>query len=313
MRSIRPATTNAKEPQIAPNPVISEVILPAITGLGETSNAATEEQTTTNTVQEATTGQIVLPGTAGSRTTEQLNTAVPSTIPVDQDGQASQVATNQHAPSQSQSSAQTSPLPSSQPSPQPSAQPSTQSSAQPSTQSSAQPTSLPSAQSVSNLSSNGLLDFLSTMPSIDVHDEVFDPENLDGDISGEETDSDDGQSLFRNKAFSAAKDSPVQMVRTRSQTSSKHLDIVGKIVFAHKGKSIPCWFPGKVLQKTSKGYEIEFLAQFGTEVCVEKNVMIEEEYIRKKNDSSSSSLFRVPAKHKSSFEAAMKQASEASK
>ena len=140
-----------------------------------------------------------------------------------------------------------------------------------------------------------LLHFLSNIRSKDPrNDAVFDPERVGSDDSEVETDSDEGQA-FREKALLARKEPPANLVRTRSQTSSEN-DLVGKIVFAHKGKSVPFWFPGKVLKKTTKGYEIEFLTRFGVEVCTSKNVMPYDYYFMNKGDSSA--LFKIPAKYK---------------
>ena len=99
------------------------------------------------------------------------------------------------------------------------------------------------------------------------------------------------------------------MVRTRSQTSqSNSVDMIGKIIFAHKGKSIPCWFPGKVLKKTSKGLEIEFFSQLGVQICTEKNTMLYDDFFLKRGDSSST-LFKVPLNLKDKFEEGLKLAS----
>ena len=155
-----------------------------------------------------------------------------------------------------------------------------------------------------------LLHFLSNIRSKDPrNDAVFDPERVGSDDSEVETDSDEGQA-FREKALLARKEPPANLVRTRSQTSSEN-DLVGKIVFAHKGKSVPFWFPGKVLKKTTKGYEIEFLTRFGVEVCTSKNVMPYDYYFMNKGDSSA--LFKIPAKYKRHFEEAMDGAKELSK
>ena len=159
-------------------------------------------------------------------------------------------------------------------------------------------------------SQGGLLGFLSCMPlsglSHTVADEVFDPEQF-GKDSDESDESDEGDA-FRKKAFSAGK-SPARMVRTRSQTSqSNSVDMIGKIIFAHKGKSIPCWFPGKVLKKTSKGLEIEFFAQLGVQICTEKNTMLYDDFFLKRGDSSST-LFKVPLNLKDKFEEGLKLAS----
>ena len=101
------------------------------------------------------------------------------------------------------------------------------------------------------------------------------------------------------------------MVRTRSQTKSEKKSLVSELVFAHKGKTVPFWFPGKVLRKEAKGYEIEFLTQFGTQVCSEKNVMFYDSYFLQKNNSSA--LFKVPAKYKSKFQEALGVAEKLSK
>ena len=78
---------------------------------------------------------------------------------------------------------------------------------------------------------------------MNVVDEVFDPEQM-LDEAADETDSDEGQSVFRSKALSVAEKEknkePATMARTQSQTNSIKADIVGKTVFAHKGKAIPC-------------------------------------------------------------------------
>ena len=86
--------------------------------------------------------------------------------------------------------------------------------------------------------------------------EIFKEKNTS---SGEDSDSDsdDGQSIFRSKATLTSKHQEVPLVRTRSQTMSQKDDHLGKIVVAHKGKLIPCLFPGKIEEKTSKGYLVQ--------------------------------------------------------
>ena len=157
-----------------------------------------------------------------------------------------------------------------------------------------------------NSSPGGLLDFLSNMPGGNIMDEeVFDPETFEKDISDE---SDEGE-MFRQKAFSATKETPLKMVRTRSQTSqSGSGDMTGKLVFAHKGKTIPCWFPGRVLKKTKKGIEVQFFTEFGLEVCTEKNIMLYDDYFLKKAGSTST-LFKVPSKLQAQFDEGLKSAS----
>lgn len=179
----------------------------------------------------------------------------------------------------------------------------------------------PSSQSsilTSVLSSQGLqgdlLGFLSSMPldglSRTVVDAVFDPESIEKETLSEESDDTDEGDAFRQKAFSAGKKSPARMVRTRSQTSqSNSVDLTGKVVFAHKGKSIPCFFPGKVLRKTRKGLEVEFFSQLGVHTCTEKNTMLYDDFFLKRGDSSST-LFKVPEHLKEKFEEGLKLASK---
>ena len=157
-----------------------------------------------------------------------------------------------------------------------------------------------------NSSPGGLLDFLSNMPCGNILDEeVFDPETFEKDISYE---SDEGE-MFRQKAFSATKETPVKMVRTRSQTSqSGSGDMTGKLVFAHKGKTIPCWFPRRVVKKTKKGIEVQFFSEFGVEICTEKNIMLYDDYFLKKADSTST-LFKVPSKLQAKFDEGLNSAS----
>ena len=99
------------------------------------------------------------------------------------------------------------------------------------------------------------------------------------------------------------------MVRTRSQTMSQKDDHLGKIVVAHKGKLIPCWFPGKIEEKTSKGYLVQFLAKSESEECTPRNILSFDEFLKKKKNETSG-LFKVPAKLRDSYEEAFKLASE---
>ena len=57
--------------------------------------------------------------------------------------------------------------------------------------------------------------------------EIFKEKNTS---SGEDSDSDDGQSIFRSKATLTSKHQEVPLVRTRSQTMSQKDDHLGKIV-----------------------------------------------------------------------------------
>ena len=109
--------------------------------------------------------------------------------------------------------------------------------------------------------------------------DIFDPESVFEKSS--EEDSDEGQ-YFRSKVLDA---NPVG-----SNCSVE--DMVGLKVVAHKGKIVPCWFPGIVKSKCAKGYEVEFYSNLGVHVCTRKNIMSYEEF---KGKNKTTALFKVPA------------------
>ena len=159
-------------------------------------------------------------------------------------------------------------------------------------------------------SSQPYLEFLTCMTTQQTTEEVavFDPESATEDNGCEESDEEEGK-IFRQKAR-GMEQSP-RMVKTRSITRSLSLssvveDLTGKVVFAHKGKTIPCWFPGKVLRKSKKGYDVEFYASLGVETCTLRNVMSYDEYFLKKKENSP--LFKIPTKLRQKFEEALKTA-----
>jgi len=119
--------------------------------------------------------------------------------------------------------------------------------------------------------------------------QIYDPEKASQDVS---EDSDEGAAAFREKALSSSQEA----------SDSDHQN--GSWVVAHKGKVIPCWFPGQIKEKVSKGYLVQFL-DFGDHLCTAKNVMPMTEYLAKK-DKTSSALFKVPANLNAKFDAAMK-------
>ena len=55
-------------------------------------------------------------------------------------------------------------------------------------------------------------------------------------------------------------------------------------MFAHKGKLIPCWFPGIVMEKSKKGFKIEFYAGLEKEDCVTGNMMLYSDNEQKKKN-----------------------------
>ena len=96
--------------------------------------------------------------------------------------------------------------------------------------------------------------------------------------------------------------------KAREQPSRKVLsdvdgcDLIDKIVVAHKGKVIPCWFPGTVKSMCPKGYVVEFFSNLGVHVCTRKNIMRYEEFCGKKKKSA---LYKAPSNLKERFDSAI--------
>ena len=80
----------------------------------------------------------------------------------------------------------------------------------------------------------------------------------------------------------------------------------GDLVFAHKGKNVQFWFPGVVQDKAKKVFfKIDFLADFGQEICPLSNIMPFEDYAERKKNDKNSKLFSVPRKFLLNFENAL--------
>ena len=126
---------------------------------------------------------------------------------------------------------------------------------------------------------------------------VFDPEDV-GHLS-EEEDLDEAQ-FFKKKALSRDEDQG----DSSSNQDQEEIDLVGKKVVAHKGKLVPCWFPGIVKSICSKGVEVEFFSNLGSHVCTRKNVMLFSAFKGKKK---SSALYKVPSTLKRKFSDALAQ------
>ena len=82
-------------------------------------------------------------------------------------------------------------------------------------------------------------------------------------------------------------------------------DLIGKVVVAHKGKMIPCWFPGTAKSICPKGVVVEFFSNLGVHVFTQKNIMTYKEF---KNMKKTSTLFKVPASFKERFDGAIASA-----
>ena len=135
-----------------------------------------------------------------------------------------------------------------------------------------------------------------------------------GLCSSMEDSDDDGTAVFRRQAQECSPG--YHIPRTRSQnkadlsmieadgpenTQKKTLFGIGDFVFAHKGKMIPCWFPGTVQEQTKKGFKVDFFAGFGQEDCVIGNMMPFLDYEQKKKNGAKSKLFQIPKKFEEDF------------
>ena len=154
---------------------------------------------------------------------------------------------------------------------------------------------------------------------------LFDPS---ANPSSSELDSDDGISFFQKKAISNSLTNRCELGRTRSQSKSLEAGVSlspeptrkksaakaikikkGDLVYGHKGKIIPCWFPGTVVSIGKKGtLKVKFLAEFGQADCVSSNVMLFGEYATRKKTDVNKALFEVPKKISLNFKEAQQQA-----
>ena len=99
--------------------------------------------------------------------------------------------------------------------------------------------------------------------------------------------------------------------RTRSQTNSlSSTDLVfeeGQHIMANKGRKVPFWFPGKIVEILSKGYKVEFLEVFGSEDCRKENVISVAEFETKRLTEGKTKLFKVPEKYQQIFADSLKK------
>ena len=136
-----------------------------------------------------------------------------------------------------------------------------------------------------------------------VKQSIFNPEKLVDELT-----DDEGIATFKKAAMNH---DGYELPRTRSHSEleksvSSRRFIIGKLVYAHKGKLVPCWFPGVVEKKTKKGYKIKFLAEFGFQDCVTSNMMMFDDYADLK-EQDGGKLFMIPERIESNFLAAKEE------
>ena len=147
---------------------------------------------------------------------------------------------------------------------------------------------------------------------------VFDP--AVGLADTDEDSDDEGIKTFQQAAFKHVDKNRYDLPRTRSQslevatiTPKKALFKVGQLVYAHKGKTVPCWFPGIVEANSKKGFKIKFLGEFGVEDCVASNMMLFEDFTTRKEKDSSKKFYEVPENIRHFYTAAHKEIHKLSK
>ena len=79
------------------------------------------------------------------------------------------------------------------------------------------------------------------------------------------------------------------------------------LVFAHKAKVVPFWFPGVVTGKAKRGgqLKINFLADFGFADCPLDNIMLYSDYEKNKEQAQNKNLFKVPKKYEPNYNSAV--------
>ena len=141
------------------------------------------------------------------------------------------------------------------------------------------------------------------------------PSSSLGMLSSNEDSDEDGTEVFRRKALQSSPGYSIPRTRSHtkadmSQSDTGHADkttqekspfAIGDTVFAHKGKTVPCWFPGRILEKSKKGFKIQFYAGLGKEDCLTGNMMLYSEYQQKKMNASKSKLFQIQKKLEEDF------------
>ena len=86
---------------------------------------------------------------------------------------------------------------------------------------------------------------------------------------------------------------PVQRLRLRHYNSVH--EIVDSINQGPRFSPVPFWFPGLVREQSKKGYfKIDFLADFGQEICPISNIMQFKDFDERKKQEKTSKLFNIP-------------------
>lgn len=121
--------------------------------------------------------------------------------------------------------------------------------------------------------------------------------------------------LAQKRHAPSSSPAPVQRLRLRHDNSVHEIvDSInqgprfspGDLVYAYKGKNVPFWFPGLVREQSKKGYfKIDFLADFGQEICPISNIMQFKDFDERKKQEKTSKLFNIPKRFALNYENAL--------
>jgi hypothetical protein len=88
----------------------------------------------------------------------------------------------------------------------------------------------------------------------------------------------------------------------------------GDLVYAHKGRKVPCWFPGVLTEKGKKGmFKVDFFAGLGEEFCATASLMPFVDFETRKKEGNNPKLFDIPKKFELPYENALVLASKHTK
>jgi len=142
---------------------------------------------------------------------------------------------------------------------------------------------------------------------------LFDPEactnereSLDSTVEDQDSD-DDGTAAFLLEATGNADKYELPRTRSQSQELAQSLTRlkIGSLVYAHREKTVPCWFPGVIMKITKKGFRVQFLEKMGEFDCVITSVKKFEDCDM---DVSSDAHSSIPSHLQRKFEAAVQEA-----
>ena len=97
--------------------------------------------------------------------------------------------------------------------------------------------------------------------------------------------------------------------KNNSQSDEGPSFVIGAVVFAHKGHSVPYWRSGVVIKIKAKAYTVRFFGDLKELECAKSNIMAFEDYaVRKSRAKGGSKLFTIPDASSEFFHLCVKDA-----